>query len=81
MKDFIFNSLSIFAGKRFARIYRKHGGASLRTVRALNTYRALRRKLPITTSGNHLGNHGGSQYRPFCATQGDKVRTFSSPLV
>jgi hypothetical protein len=81
MKDFIFNSLSIFAGKRFARIYRKHGGASLRTVRALNTYRALRRKLPITNSGNHLGNHGGSQYRPFCATQGDKVRTFSSPLV
>ena len=81
MKNFIFNSLSIFAGKRFARIYRKHGAASLRTVRALNTYRALRRKLPIAIGGNHLGNHGGSKYRPFCATQGDKVPTFSSPLV
>ena len=80
MKNFIINSLSIFAGKRFARIYRKHGSSSLRTIRALNTYSALRRKLPIAANGNHIGNHAWPR-RPYCATQGAKVPTLSSPFV
>jgi len=80
LKNFIYNSLSIMAGKRFARLYAKNADAS-KTLRALDTYRSLRRKLPtVGYSRNHLGNHFGSKYRPWLATQGCKVATFSNPV-
>jgi len=80
MKNFIFNSLSIMAGKRFARLYANNANAP-KTLRALDTYRSLRRKLPVVGySRNHLGNHWGSRLRPWLATQGCKVATLSSPV-
>ena len=83
MKNFFFNSASILAGKRFARMYRKHNKYTAEQIEsALDLYRALRRQLPVDTrSGNHIGNHWRSQYRPWNATQGNKVRTLSSPSV
>ena len=79
MKNFIINSLSILAGKRFARLWAKGSDKSLN---ALETYKSLRRKLPVQFStGNHIGNHVGSKYRPWLATQGCKVRSLSSPSV
>jgi len=83
MKNFLFNSASILAGKRFARMYRKHNKYTTDQVyAALDLYRALRRQLPVDTrTGNHIGNHLHSKYRPWNATQGRKVPTFSSPSV
>lgn len=83
MKNFFFNSASIFAGKRFARMYRNHNKYTAEQIEsALDLYRALRRQLPVDVrSGNHIGNHYRSKYRPWNATQGHKVPTLSSPSV
>ena len=82
MKNFLINSASIFAGKRFARLYRNPKVSTAKVYKALDTYRALRRMLPLEArSGNHIGNHLFSKYRPWLATQGIKVRTLSSPSV
>ena len=83
MKNFLINSASIFAGKRFARMYRNHSKYSAKQIEsALDLYRSLRRMLPVDPrSGNRIGNHLFSEYRPWGATQGYKVRTFSSPSV
>lgn len=82
MKNFLINSASIFAGKRFARLYANPKVSTTKVYKALDTYRALRRMLPMEArSGNHIGNHLSSKYRPWLATQGIKVRTLSSPSV
>lgn len=82
MKNFLINSASILAGKRFARMYRNQKYTTEQVYNALDLYRALRRMLPVESrSGNHIGNHLHSKYRPWNATQGRKVRTFSSPSV
>jgi len=82
MKNFLINSASIFAGKRFARMYRNKKCTTDQVYGALDLYRALRRMLPVDMrSGNHIGNHLYSEHRPWHATQGRKVRTFSSPSV
>ena len=81
MKNFLINSASIFAGKRFARLYKNPKVSTTKVYKALDTYRALRRMLPTDQYGLHIGNHRWSRKRPFLATQGDKVRTFSSPSV
>lgn len=80
MKNFIINSLSILAGKRFARIYASQSSAK-KTLKALDTYRSLRRRLPLADGQTkHLGNHDGSKFRPWLATQGCKVRSLSNPV-
>ena len=80
MKNYLINSASIFAGKRFARLYSNNRVSSDKTYKALDTYRALRRMLPIDpANGNHFGNHSGSKFFPWHATQGRKVFIFSSP--
>lgn len=82
MKNFFFNSASILAGKRFARMYRSRKYTVDQVESALDLYRALRRQLPVDVrSGNHIGNHYRSKYRPWNATQGNKVPTLSSPTV
>lgn len=82
MKNFLINSASIFAGKRFARLYKNPKASTTKVYKALDTYRALRRMLPVEArTGNHMGNHSYSRKRPFLATQGYKVRTLSSPSV
>tara|TARA_B100000029_G_scaffold299501_1_gene292448 strand:+ start:70 stop:312 length:243 start_codon:yes stop_codon:yes gene_type:complete len=78
MKNFIINSLSIFAAKRFARIWRNPRKTTSQKMRALDLYRSLRRKLPLK-GFNHLGNHESSKYRPYLATQGCSVPVFSHP--
>jgi hypothetical protein len=78
MKNFIINSLSILAGKRFARIYASQA-SNEKTFKALDLYRSLRRRLPLSGT-KHLGNHDGSKFRPWLATQGCKVRTLSNPV-
>jgi hypothetical protein len=80
MKNFILNSLSIFAGKRFARLYASDA-SNVKTFKALDTYRSLRRRLPLVDGqAKHLGNHDGSKFRPWLATQGCKVATLSNPV-
>ena len=81
MKNFIINSLSIVAGKRFARLYKNPKNSAQTVESALDLYRSLRRMLPVEQNGNgnHIGNHLHSKYRPWLATQGWKVRSLSSP--
>lgn len=79
IKHTIINSLSILAGKRFARLYSNPKNSSKKVLGALDTYRALRRMLP-KVDGNHIGNHTHSKYRPWNATQGLKTRSFASPF-
>ena len=81
MKNFLINSASIIAGKRFARLYKNPKVCSHKVYKALDLYRSLRRMLPVEQDGNrnHIGNHLHSKYRPWLATQGWKVRSLSSP--
>ena len=82
MKNFFFNSASIFAGKRSLACTVNNKYTAEQIESALDLYRALRRQLPVDVrSGNHIGNHLHSKYRPWNATQGHKVPTLSSPSV
>jgi hypothetical protein len=79
MRNFVFNSLSILAGKRFARKYANTKSTPAEIDAALDLYKALRRQLPKRGLGNcHLGNHYGSRMNPWKATQGRKVATLST---
>ena len=68
----IINYLSILAGKSFAASWHK-GTNSWLTMRKLDIYVALRRQLPKVATKydfNHWGNHHGSNFKPWRATQG-----------
>lgn len=77
MRNFVFNSLSILAGKRFARKYANTRCSIDEVDAALDLYRSLRRQLP-KKDGTHLGNHYGSRMNPWKATQGYKVASLST---
>jgi len=64
----IINFASTIQARRFASAYkaRKFDLAD----RRLETYKTLRRMLPIAAGGNHWGNHNGSKRKPYRATQG-----------
>lgn len=64
----IINFASTIQGRRFAKAY-KAGDHEL-AYKRLETYKTLRRMLPIAAGGNHWGNHNGSKRKPFRATQG-----------
>ena len=68
----IINHLSILAGRRFHKAY--HSDSEARsTLGWLNVYIGLRQLLPIELTkvdSNHYGNHFGSGYKPWKATQG-----------
>jgi hypothetical protein len=81
IRDFINNSRSIMAGKRFAKLYADSSVPAHRVYAALEKYRALRRKLPVEDiSGKRIGNHPFSRYLPWRATQGENVPSFASPF-
>jgi hypothetical protein len=71
MKNLLLNLLSRYYGKQFAknwkssRLYQSH-----KCLKYKAKYIATRQKLPVLECGNHLGNHKGSKYKPFLATQG-----------
>jgi len=71
MKNII-NYLSILAGRRFHKAY--HSDHTSRNSEAwLNLYIGLRQMLPKVRTKfdhNHMGNHFGSGYKPWKATQG-----------
>jgi hypothetical protein len=69
MKQQFLNTYSVFVGKLFA-IAWNHANASSLSLALLDHYRSVRRRLPVTLNGNHWGNHLGSQYKPWKATQG-----------
>lgn len=78
MKNYIWNVLSIIAGRRFAKIYANTNSTPKQTDNALDLYRTIRRQLP-KDEGRHLGNHSGSKFIPWQATQGFKTKTLCSP--
>ena len=68
MKTLI-NLYSIQVGKLFAWSW-NHGSSHIAPA-LLEHYRSVRRRLPLTLNGNHWGNHLGSDYKPWLATQGE----------
>jgi len=71
MKHFI-NYLSILAGRKFHKAYHTEND-SRKTLGWLNVYIGLRKVLPKVRTfhdHNHMGNHYGSGYKPWKATQG-----------
>ena len=69
----LINYLSILAGRKFHTAY--HNDHTNRKAEGwLNIYIGLRQMLPTVHSwrgkANHLGNHYGSSYKPWKATQG-----------
>ena len=68
----IINYLSILAGQNFRRAY--YSDTQSRKAEGwLNVYIGLRQMLPIELTkvdSNHYGNHFGSGYKPWKATQG-----------
>ena len=67
---YLTNLLSILAGKRFAKAYELNPyGRSAKGW--LNVYIGFRHMLPIVGEQNHWGNHFGSGYKPWKATQGN----------
>jgi hypothetical protein len=69
------NLLSILAGKRFAKAYNLNPyGRQAKGWK--NIYIGLRQQLPVVRlkvprESNHWGNHFGSDYKPWKATQGN----------
>ncbi len=53
--NYILNQYSILVGKAFAFAYAQ--GSSHIAPALLEHYRATRRRLPVMSDGNHLGNH------------------------
>jgi hypothetical protein len=69
----IINYLSILAGRSFAKSWNSaesYHNQSWMTLRKLDVYVALRRRLPIMSDGIHWGNHWISDKAPVRATQG-----------
>ena len=68
----LINYLSILAGRKFHKAY--HSEQTNRVAEGwLNIYIGLRQMLPKQRTmfdNNHLGNHHGSGYKPWKATQG-----------
>ena len=68
----LINYLSILAGQNFRRAY--YSDTQSRKAEGwLNVYIGLRQMLPkvkTLVSNNHFGNHFGSEYKPWKATQG-----------
>jgi len=74
MKSLI-NYLSVLAGRSFAKSWNSQCLAppqeqSWMTLRKLDVYVALRRRLPVMSDGLHWGNHWCSDKEPVRATQG-----------
>ena len=64
----IINYLSILAGRKFANSY--NNNSEPRIVDGWkNVYIGLRQILPVKPCGKHEGNHDGSEYKPWRATQ------------
>jgi len=71
MKNKTLNLLSRIAGRHFARCHASGIIPSNYTLGVLGVYIGLRRMLPVADlQGRHLGNHLGSKYKPWKATQG-----------
>ena len=73
---YLINKLSILAGRSFAKSWNSaesRHNQSWMTLKKLDLYIALRRKLPIIVSRHgiaHEGNHYYSTKKPWRATQG-----------
>ena len=95
--NYLINLYSIFVGKAFAFAYSRARNSQFAydvTPALLEHYRSTRRRLPLMSDGNHLGNHmsyatfpngeyaknifGG--YDSFHATQGQKPYYKTLPL-
>jgi len=82
--NYIINLYSTLVGKAFAFTYAQ--GSSHIAPALLNHYRSVRRRLPMMSDGNHMGNHNSfatlpngeyaknifGGYDSFHATQGQK---------
>jgi len=68
MFKMIINFASTIQGRRFAKAYKAQNFD--KADRLLESYKGLRRMLPIAAGGNHWGNHNGSKRKPYRATQG-----------
>jgi len=69
---YLINHLSILAGRKFHNAYHTEVEAR-NTLGWLNIYIGLRQMLPrqeTLVDNNHFGNHYGSGYKPWKATQG-----------
>jgi len=73
---YLINYLSILAGRKFATAW--HDDSTSRSCDGWkNVYIGLRQQLPVVTlkvprESNHWGNHFGSGYKPWKASQGIK---------
>ena len=67
---YLTNQYSVLVGKAFALAWKTCGDTSNIPHALLEHYRSVRRSLPVMPGGNHWGNHHGSSYKPFRATQG-----------
>jgi len=71
MKNRMINTLSRLAGSHFAKCWNRPMVPASYTLAVLDVYIGLRRMLPVADAqGRHLGNHFGSKYKPWKATQG-----------
>ena len=66
------NLYSVLVGKVFAFAYGSSLFSNASVFGLLEHYKNTRRRLPLMDCGKHWGNHDGSNYRPWLATQGCK---------
>ncbi len=68
---YLISFYSVLVGKAFAFTYARSFFSAKTVFGLLEHYKNMRRRLPLMECGNHWGNHAGSSYRPFLATQGE----------
>jgi hypothetical protein len=69
MKNEIINAYSRLVGRLFAVTYKLLPNENKLVLGLLNHYIGLRQSLPVMKCGKHLGNHDGSDMKPWLATQ------------